>query len=186
MRALRHGFFRRGFMLCDRCVLNGKCEALVPGGECAVERKGYDSGVSELMAQYALDGLVDEILADRAAMYLIRVARAEAYEANVGVSSGSVSWGKYVAGLDRMLRDFLREMALTRASKKSLQRSDVLTDVDDLLTVVTRKSFVKPRIFRRQSPSRSLVRDWRIEKRRLSVRLRGGPLGSKSDSEKGC
>ena len=173
MSALRHGFFRRGFMLCDRCVLNVKCEAHVPGGECAVERKAYDSVVSELMAQYGLEGLVDEILVERVAMYLIRVARAEVYEANVGVSSASGAWGKYVAGLDRMLRVFLRELALTRASKKSLQRNDVLADVDELLTVVTRKSIVKPRI-RRQSPSRSLVRDWRIEKRRLSVRLRRG------------
>jgi hypothetical protein len=76
LSALRHGFFRRGFMLCDRCVLNVKCEAHVPGGECAVERKAYDSVVSELMAQYGLEGLVDEILVERVAMYLIRVARA--------------------------------------------------------------------------------------------------------------
>ena len=28
MSALKHGFFRRGFMLCDRCVLSGKCDVL--------------------------------------------------------------------------------------------------------------------------------------------------------------
>ena len=173
-------------MLCDRCVLNGKCEVHVPSGECGVEQKVYDSVVSELMAQYVLEGLVDEILVERVAMYLIRVARAEVYEAHVGVSSASVAWGKYVAGLDKMLWVFLRELALTRASKKSLQRNDVLADVDDLLSAVARKSGVGSRIFRRHSPSRSLVRDWTIEKRRLSVRLRRGEVGSKSDSEKGC
>jgi hypothetical protein len=33
LSALKHGFFRRGFMACDRCVLNAKCEAFVPAGE---------------------------------------------------------------------------------------------------------------------------------------------------------
>lgn len=49
MSALKHGFFRRGLMLCDRCVLKGKCEFLVPSGECAIEKKAYDLVVSELM-----------------------------------------------------------------------------------------------------------------------------------------
>ena len=169
LSALKHGFFRRGFMLCDRCVLNGKCEQLVPGGECAVEKSGFASVVSELMVQYALDGLVDEILVERVAMYLIRVARAEVYEAHVGVSGGSVAWGKYIARLDGMLRVFLRELALTRASRMSLQRNDALADVDDLLSVVERKVKAERRISRRYSPSRSLKRDLACEKRKLSA-----------------
>jgi hypothetical protein len=170
--ALKHGFFRRGFMLCDRCVLNGKCELLVPGGECGVERKAFDSIVSELKMQYGLEGLADEILAERVAMYLIRVARAEVYEANVGVSSSSVAWGRYIADLDKMLRVFLRELVLTRASQKSMRKNDVLTDVDELLSAVVRKGRAEPRIFRRRSPARSLVTDWELEKRRLSARRR--------------
>jgi len=83
MSALKHGFFRRGFMLCDRCVLNVKCERFVPGGECAIEKQAYDWLVSELMSQYGLEGLADEILVGRAAMHLIRIVRAEVYEANV-------------------------------------------------------------------------------------------------------
>lgn len=51
MSALRHGFFRRGFMLCDRCVLNVKCESFVPGGECAVERRAYGWIVRRLSAR---------------------------------------------------------------------------------------------------------------------------------------
>ncbi len=167
--ALKHGFFRRGFMLCDRCVLNGKCELLTPGGECGVERKAYDTIVSELKEQYGLKGLADEILAERVAMYLIRVARAEVYEAQVGVSSSSVAWGKYIVDLDKMLRVFLRELVLTRASQKSMRKNDVLTDVDDLLSAVVRKGRAEPRIFRRRSPARSLINDWNIEKRRLTA-----------------
>jgi len=167
MSALKHGFFRRGFMLCDRCVLNGKCELLIPGGECGVERKAYETIVSELKEQYSLQGLADEILVERVAMYLIRVARAEVYEAHVGVSTSSVAWGKYIADLDKMLRVFLRELVLTRASQKSLRRNDVLADVDDLLSAVVQKGRTEPRILKRRSPTRLLFRDWRVEKRRL-------------------
>jgi hypothetical protein len=161
-------------MLCDRCVLNARCEFHVPAGECSMERKVYDVVVSELMAQYGLEGLADEIFVERVAMYLIRIARAEVYEANVGVSSGSGAWGKYVAGLDSMLRVFLRELALTRAARKSVQRNDVVTDVDDLLCAVVRKRSVETRIFRRCSPSRSLMRDWRMEKRKLRFSIAEG------------
>jgi hypothetical protein len=167
LNSLKHGFFRRGFMLCDRCVLNGKCELLVPGGECGVERKAYDTIVSELKKQYGLKGLADEILVERVAMYLIRVARAEVYEANVGVSTSSAAWGKYVADLDNMLRVFLRELLLTRASQKSLRKKDVLADVDDLLSTVVRKARAEPCRHKRRSPTRLLFRDWRVEKRRL-------------------
>jgi hypothetical protein len=170
-------------MLCDRCVLNGRCERHVPGGECAVEREGFAGVVSELKAQYGLDGLADEILLERVGMYLVRVARAEVYEANVGVSSGSVAWGKYIARLDGMLRELLRELALTRASRKSLQRNDVLADVDDLLSVVVRKTRAEPpQVSRRCAHTSSLFRDWTTEKHRLSVYLRRAPCGSKGDS----
>ena len=137
------------------------------GGECGVERKAYETIVSELKEQYSLQGLADEILVERVAMYLIRVARAEVYEAHVGVSSASFAWGKYIADLDKMLRVFLRELMLTRASQKSLRRNDVLADVDDLLSAVVRKGRTEPRMHRRRSPTRLLLRDWRVEKRRL-------------------
>jgi hypothetical protein len=153
-------------------VLNGKCELLTPGGECRVERKAYDDIVSELKEQYSLKGLADEILAERVAMYLIRVARAEVYEANMGVSSSSVAWGKYIADLDKMLRVFLRELVLTRASQKTMRKNDVLTDVDDLLSAVVRKGRAKPRVFRRRSPANLLVKDWKVEKHRLSAMRR--------------
>ena len=156
-------------MLCDRCVLNGKCELLVPGGECSVERQAYETVAGELRAQYGLEGLADEILVERVAMYLIRIARAEVYEAHVGVSSASLVWGRYVAGLDNMLRVLLRELALTRASKKSLQRNDVLADVDELLSTVMRKSKKERRIYRRGSPLRFVVQDWTVDSRRLSL-----------------
>jgi len=71
--------------------------------------------------------------------------------------------------LDKMLRIFLRELVLTRASHKSMRKNDVLTDVDDLLTAVARKGRAEPSIFRRRSPARSLINDWNVEKRRLTA-----------------
>jgi hypothetical protein len=87
----------------------------VPGGECVIERKAYDSLTSELLAQYEMKGLGDEICVNRAAMYLIRIARTEVYEAQLGVSSDSVLLGRYIANLDKMLRVYLREICVKRS-----------------------------------------------------------------------
>lgn len=161
-------------MLCDRCVLSGKCEFFVPDGECAVEKKAYDWVFSELMDQYDLEGLVDEILVRRVVMYLIRIARAEVYEASVGVSDTSVVWGRYIAGLDKSLRDLLKDLALTRAERKKLEKGDILVDVDRLLKGSVKKSRTarKARV-RRRSPTSLLLKDWKAERRRLSFSAKG-------------
>jgi len=167
MSALKHGFFRRGFMLCDRCVLNVKCERFVPGGECAIEKQAYDWLVSELMSQYGLEGLADEILVGRAAMYLIRIVRAEVYEANVGVSDASVVWGKYIAGLDNMLRGLLKDLAISRGERKKIEKGDVFVDVERLLEGLARKSQAKSVKARRASIYRLVLRDWASDKKKL-------------------
>ena len=169
MSNFRHGAFGRGFMLCDRCILNTRCESFVPGGECGVERKAYDSLTSELLAQYELKGIGDEICVNRVAMYLIRIARTEVYEAQLGVSSDSVLLGKYIADLDRMLRVCLRELCVTRSSQRILSRNDVLADVDDLLTAVARKAKVRARTFRSDYGMRRILRDWAYDRKRLQV-----------------
>lgn len=192
MSALKHGFFRRGFMLCDRCVLSGKCDSFVPRGECAVEKKAYDWLFLELTKQYGLEGLADEILIGRVAMYLIRIARAEVYEANVGVSDGSVVWGRYITDLDKALQALLKELALTRAERKKLEKYDVLVDVDRLLNDFTRKSKTESKVARKYIPTELakkerterkvvrghslwelLLKDWTAEKPKLKAMIRG-------------
>jgi len=169
MSALKHGFFRRGFMLCDRCVLNAKCESFAPGGECAVERQAYDGLISELMRQYGLEGLADEILAGRVAMYLIRIVRAEVYEANVGFSDTFTICGKYIESLDKMLRGLLKDLALTRSERKKVEKGDVLVDVDKLLSWLAKKGEVEARTVkvRRRSLFGFVIKDWADEKMRL-------------------
>jgi len=175
MSALKHGFFRRGFMLCDRCVLNVKCESFVPGGECAVERQAYDGLVSELMRQYGLEGLADEILVGRVAMYLIRIVRAEVYEANVGFSDTFTICGRYIESLDKMLRGLLKDLALTRGERKKVEKGDVLIDVDRLLSGLARQSGVEARTvrIRRRSLFGLVMREWADEKTRLLSSVRG-------------
>lgn len=163
MSALKHGFFKAGFMLCDRCVLNVRCESFVPASECSVEKKGYDLLVSELIRQYNLEGLADEIMVQRLAMYLIRIARAEAYEANVGFSDASVAWGKYIAGLDENVRGLMRELTISRAQRQRVEKDDVMVDLDQLMVRLNKSA----RIFRRCSPREYVLRSWTKYKMRL-------------------
>jgi len=144
-------------MLCDRCVLNTRCEQFEPGGACAVEREAYDWLVSQLMEQYELEGLADEILAGRVAMYLIRIARAEAYESAIGVTDKLVLWGRYIRGLDNTLRGVMRDLAVTRAKRKQLEKGEeLMVSLDELL-----RKFVKTSEPRKREPLR-------VQKRRVS------------------
>ena len=134
MSALKHGFFRSGFMLCDRCAVNATCRRFKPGGACVLEKRAFGKVVLELMEQYELEGVADRILAERAGMYLIRIARAEAYEAAVGVTEKSSLWGAYISRLDTTLRGLLGDLAVTRAKRKQLEKNEaLLVSVDDLL-----------------------------------------------------
>jgi len=141
LSALKHGFFRHGFMLCDRCALNGCCGRFRAGGRCAVEEEAFDRLVEELTGEYGLDGVADRMLADRVAMTLIRVARVEAYEAYVGVSEETVVLGGYIDRLDRMLLRLLEALAVTREKRRELEGGEALTvAVTDLLKGLKKRS----------------------------------------------
>lgn len=134
MSALKHGFFRRGFMLCDRCAWNGECERFKPGGRCSLEKKSFRKVVSGLMEEFELENVADRILVERAAMYLIRIARAEAYEAAVGVTEKSVLWGAYIGRLDKTLRALFNDLAVTRLKRRQLEKNEAfLVSVDELI-----------------------------------------------------
>lgn len=141
MSALKHGFFRREFMLCDRCAWNGYCERFRAGGTCGIEEEAFHRVVGELTREYGLDGVADRLLAERAAMYLIRLTRVEAYEAAVGVTEETVLLGRYIERLDRMLLRFLEALAVTRDRRKDLEGRDALeVGVTELLEGLERRS----------------------------------------------
>jgi len=178
-------------MLCDRCAVNAKCKRFKPSGECVVEKRAFDKTVLDLMEQYELEGVADRILAERAAMYLIRIARAEAYESVVGVTEKSSLWGSYISRLDNTLRGLLSDLAVTRTKRKQFQKNEaLLVNVDDLL-----KKFAKterePRRLKKlgakkrlavYSPKRALLASWRRECRRFRSNVRGrGDVGNQEE-----
>jgi hypothetical protein len=178
-------------MLCDRCAVNVKCKRFKPSGECVIEKRAFDKTVLDLMEQYELEGVADRILAERAAMYLIRIARAEAYESVVGVTEKSSLWGAYISRLDNTLRGLLSDLAVTRTKRKQFEKNEaLLVNVDDLL-----KKFAKaerePRRLKKlgakkrlavYSPRRALLASWRRECRRFRSNIRGrGDVGNEEE-----
>jgi len=183
LSALKHGFFRAGFMLCDRCAWNGECKYFKPGGRCLLEKRAFRKVVSELVEEFELESVADRILVERAAMYLIRIARAEAYEAAVGVTEKSALWGGYISRLDNTLRGLLNDLAVTRVKRKKLEKDEaLLVSVDDLLKKFA-KFEVEPKKFRKREVKkrrsvlalrRMLLTDWRRECKKLRSTVRRG------------
>lgn len=183
-------------MLCDRCAVNAKCKRFKPSGECVIEKRAFDKTVLDLMEQYELEGVADRILAERAAMYLIRIARAEAYESVVGVTEKSSLWGAYISRLDNTLRGLLSDLAVTRAKRKQFEKNEaLLVNVDDLLKkfaktereprrlkkIVVKELSVKKRLTV-YSPRRALLASWRRECRRFRSNIRGrGDVGNQEE-----
>ena len=172
MTATRHGFFSRGFMLCDRCALNGVCERLSPGATCAVEEESLSQLVGDLMREYGLDGVADRVLAERAAMILIKIARVEAYEAAAGAKDSTVVLGHYVERLDKLLLRILDALAVTRGRRKALEGGEALmvslTDLLQSLKKGSRRRAAPRRVrgegvtfeFRARNLYAEILRDW--------------------------
>ena len=134
MTALRHGLYRIGFMLCDRCTMNANCEQFKPDSGCTVEKEAFEQLVKELTKHYKLDMVADRILAERAAMYLIKISRVETYEATSGVTQKSLFLGSYVTRLDNTLRGFLNDLAVSRLKRKNLEKTEqLMVNIEDIL-----------------------------------------------------
>ncbi|MDH5483218.1 MAG: hypothetical protein OEY22_10155 [Candidatus Bathyarchaeota archaeon] len=153
-----------------------------------LERKAFDKVVSELVEEFDLDSVADRILVERTAMYLIRIARAEAYESAVGVSEKSVLWGAYISRLDNTLRGLLNDLAVTRLRRKRLDKDEaLLVSVDDVLKKFAEKEATLrkgERVSKRRAalvPREALLRSWRRECTRL--RLSGRRARSVGEEE---
>jgi hypothetical protein len=180
LSALKHGFFKAGFMLCDRCASNAECRHFQPKSRCTLEKEAF---VSELMDEFELESVADRILVERAAMYLIRIARAEAYESVVGVSESSALWGGYISRLDNTLRGLLNDLALTRVKRKQSEKNEaLLVSLDEVIQKFakaqtkprrhTKVEFAEQRVYFAQR--RMLLIDWRREYSKLSLTVRRG------------
>jgi len=134
MSALRHGLWRIGFMLCDRCTMNANCEQFAPNSACIIEKDAFEQLVKELTKHYKLDAVADRILAERAAMYLIKISRVETYEAITGITQKSLLLGGYITRLDNTLRGFLNDLAVSRLKRKNLEKTEqLMVNIEDIL-----------------------------------------------------
>lgn len=186
MSASKHGLHIAGFMLCDRCASNGSCEHFIPKARCWVEREAFGKIVLELTDEFELDSVADRILVERAAMYLIRIMRAENYEASRGVTEKSAQWGTYISRLDNAVRGLFNDLAISRGKRKQFERGEaLLVSIDEVL-----KKFAKaeqktpePEAEKRrfvQSPRRALLRKWRREYPKLRQAVRRRADGGKA------
>jgi len=149
-----------------------------------LEKRAFDLVVSELIDEFELESVADRILVERAAMYLIRIARAEAYEAAVGVTEKSALWGAYISRLDNTLRGLLNDLAVTRLKRKQLEKSEaLLVSVDEVLKKFAKaKAEPRTRVRRLEvekrraglSPRRALLESWKRECSKLSLTVRRG------------
>jgi hypothetical protein len=99
-----------------------------------LEQEAFDKTVAELVLEFDLDSLADKILVERAAMYLIRIMRAEAYEATVGVSEKSAFWGTYIGRLDNTLRGLFNDLAISRGKRMKLEKGEaLLVSLDEVI-----------------------------------------------------
>jgi len=121
-------------MLCDRCSANATCEQFKPKNRCQIEKEAFDKIVTGLTEEFEMDSLADRILVERSAMYLIRIMRAEAYDASVGVTEKTVFWGYYITKLDKTLRGLFDDLAINRGKRKHLEKGEaMLVSIDEVI-----------------------------------------------------
>ncbi len=181
MSASKHGIYRAGFMLCDRCASNASCEHSTPKGRCWVEQEAFGKIVLQLTEEFELDNVADRILVERAAMYLIRIMRAEAYEAGKGVTEKSALWGMCISRLDNTVRGLFNDLAISRGKRRQFDHGEAsLVSLDEVLKkfVTDERRMLGSEVEKKrfaQSPRRALLRRWRREypELREAVRRRG-------------
>jgi hypothetical protein len=169
LRATKHGAYDSGFMPCDRCTSNASCEHFTPKGRCWVEQDMFGKIVHQLTEEFELDTFADKILVERVGMYLIKIMRAEAYEAQKGMTDKSAQLGMYVGRLDNVLRGLFNDLAISRGKRKQFERGEaLLVSLDEVV-----KKFAKadtktePEQEEEQPPEPDIHQETQVEQKRL-------------------
>jgi hypothetical protein len=145
LRAIKHGAYESGFLPCDRCSSNGGCEHFKPKGRCQIEQDTFNRIVDQLIDEFELESLPDKILVERAAMYMIRILRAEAFDAGKGISEKGSAVGVYIARLDTVLRGLFNDLAMSRSKRKQLERGEaLLVSLDEVVKKFAKAESSKP------------------------------------------
>jgi hypothetical protein len=160
-------------MLCDRCSSNAACEQFVPKSRCQIEREAFDKIVTGLMEEFEMDSLADRILVERSAMYLIRIMRAEAYDAGVGVTEKTAFWGYYIARLDKMLRGLFEDLAISRGKRKQLEKGEaMLVSIDEVIKKFTKTTQTQPDETETEAANDDLRREDNVGQMRRAIYIR--------------
>lgn len=162
-------------MLCDHCIQNGECKYFRPKAECTREKKVFRKLVRELVNDFELESIADQILVERVAMHLIRIVRAETYESFAGVSEKTILWGGYINRLDNSLRALMNDLAITRSKRMQLEKQDnLLVSVDELIKKFAKEKGEISKLQRRRTasgPRRSILSSWKQEYKKLRLSL---------------
>jgi hypothetical protein len=156
----------------------------VPGCQCVFEQETFDKAVAEMVEEYDLDGVADKILVERAAMYLIRIMRAEAYEASVGLNEKTAYWDTYIGRLDSVMMRLFNDLAISRAKRLKLANGDgMLVSLDDVMRKFAKVSGDHPKnqdIKMRRRDGLSLRSEllvmWEIDYAKLKTTLKRGDI----------
>jgi hypothetical protein len=175
--ALKHGLFHAAFMLCDRCAANANCESFTPKSRCQIELDVFEKIVAGLTEEFEMDSLADKILVERAAMYLVRIMRAEAYDASVGITEKTAFWGYYITKLDKMLRGLFDDLAISRRKRKQLDKGEaLLVSIDEVIKKFNQNTTEPSNSALRQDTvahmRRTICVKWRREYPKLASTLR--------------
>ena len=181
LRATKHGAYDSGFMPCDHCPTNGGCEHFTPKARCQIEQEMFSKIVLQLTEEFDLDSFADKILVERVGMYLIKIMRAEAYEASKGMTDKSAQLGMYVGRLDNVLRGMFNDLAISRNKRKHFERGEaLLVSLDEIVKKFAKteekpdqeeqapepdshqQTQIEPKRLK-QTPKRALLRKWRRE-----------------------
>ena len=169
LRATKHGAYDAGFMPCDRCTSNGSCAHFAPKARCWVEQDMFGRIVLQLTQEFELDTIPDKILVERVGMYLIKIMRAEAYEAQKGMTDKSAQLGMYVGRLDNVLRGLFNDLAISRGKRKQFERGEaLLVSLDEVV-----KKFAKadtktePEQQEEEPPEPDIYQETQVEQKRL-------------------
>lgn len=145
-----------------------------------MEQEAFEKVIAGLTEEFELDSLADKILVERAAMYLVRIVRTEAYESTVGMTEKAAFWGYYISRLDNMLRGLFSDLAISRAKRKYLAKDEaLLVSLDEVLRKFAKVEQEKAKasehaVEKRRaaaSPRATLLKKWRRDYSRMKSTL---------------
>ncbi len=100
-----------------------------------MEKARFKRIASKLTAEFGLDSASVEILIERAAMNVVKIARMEAYEGAVGIgNASSITLGYFISRLDDNVRGLFKYLSAVRAQHGQMDNNRAFaTGIEEVL-----------------------------------------------------